>query len=106
MFSSSIFVRTQNGSFSVVPVLHTVSDMMKNQSRNTLLLVEKQSFTHSVTEWVSNVTTEFLPPNVTSEVQLLDQGNKRAEQIAISRTDVPYSVTMAGDSTTKSDCNQ
>jgi hypothetical protein len=41
MFLISIVLWTPNGSFWGVPVLHSVSDMMKNQSRNTLLLVDK-----------------------------------------------------------------
>jgi hypothetical protein len=41
VFLSSVVVWTPNGSIWVVPLLHSVSDMMKNQSRNTLLLVNK-----------------------------------------------------------------
>jgi hypothetical protein len=79
--------------------------MMNNQSRNTLLLVDK-AIIHSFCDRMGEQSDNgIVPPNVTTEVQLLDQGTKRAEQIAISRTDVPYSVTMAGDNTVKSDCN-
>jgi hypothetical protein len=71
-----------------MPVLHSVSDMMKYQAGTLCCLLTWQSFTRSLTECVSKVPMEFLPPNVAPEVQLLDQGIKRAEQIAISRTDV------------------
>jgi hypothetical protein len=52
--------------------LEDLKSMMK-KNRKILLLVYNAT-SHSVTKVMSKVSVKFLPPNLTSEVQLLEQG--------------------------------
>jgi uncharacterized protein YeeX (DUF496 family) len=55
---------------------------------------------------MSNVTVKFLPPNLTSEVQPLDQGIIRSVKACYRKMMLQYIVTVAETSNTRSDFNK
>jgi hypothetical protein len=70
-----------------------------------LLLVDNATSRRG-TKVMSNVTVKFLPPNLTSEVQPLDQGVIRSVKVRYRKMMLQYIVTVAEASNTKSDFNK
>jgi hypothetical protein len=71
--------------------LEDLNHMMRKQNRKILLLDKATS--HSVTKIMSNVEVKFLPPNLTPEVQPLDQGMIRAVKSRYRQQMLQYIVT-------------
>jgi hypothetical protein len=69
-----------------------------------LLLDDNETSLHG-TKIMSNVTVKFLPPDLTSEVQPLDQGIIRAVKARYHNM-LQYIVTVAEAHNAKSDFNQ
>lgn len=59
--------------------LLSLNRRMKMQNRNILLIIDNAA-SHKNTKQLSNVVVKFLPPNLTSECQPLDQGIIRASK--------------------------
>jgi hypothetical protein len=55
---------------------------------------------------MSNATVKFLPPNLTSEVQPLDQGIIRSVEARYRKKTLQYIVTVAEASNTRYDFNK
>jgi uncharacterized protein YeeX (DUF496 family) len=70
-----------------------------------LLLVDNAT-SHGGTMVMSNVIVIFLPPDLTSEVQPLDQGIIRSVKVRYRKKMLQYIVTVAEASNTKSDFNK
>jgi hypothetical protein len=62
--------------------LTDLNRMMKKENRKSLLLVDNTTI-HRGKKVMSNVTVKFLPSNLTSEVQSLDQGITRSVNFVI-----------------------
>jgi hypothetical protein len=70
-----------------------------------LLLVDNAT-SHCVAKVMSNIKAKFPPPNLTSEVQLLDQGIIRAVKSPHHQQMLQYIITVAETNNTKSDFNK
>jgi hypothetical protein len=82
--------------------LAEVNHMTKKEKRKILLLVDNAT-SHRVTKVMGNVAVKFLPPNLTSEVQPLDQGIIGAAEARYRKKMLPYLVAIAERSSTKPD---
>jgi hypothetical protein len=79
--------------------------MMKKENRKILLLADNAT-SHRGTTVMSNVTVKFLPLNLTSEVQPLDQGITRSVKVRYRKMMLQYTVTVAEPSNTRYDFNK
>lgn len=61
---------------------------------------------HSVTKVVGNVTVKFLPPNLTREVQPLEQRTIRAVKLQYRWQTLWYAVTITETNNIKHDLNK
>jgi hypothetical protein len=85
--------------------LTDLNRMMKIGNRKILLLVVHAT-SHGGTKVMSNVTVIFLPPNLTPEVQPLDQGIIRSVKARYRKMTLQYIVTVAEASNTRYDFNK
>jgi uncharacterized protein YeeX (DUF496 family) len=85
--------------------LTDLNRMMKKENQKILLLVDNATSDRG-TNVMSNVTVKFLPPNLTSEVQALDQGIIRSVKARYRKKMLQYTVTVAEASNTRSDFNK
>jgi uncharacterized protein YeeX (DUF496 family) len=85
--------------------LEDVNHVMRKQNQKILLLVDSMT-SHCVTKMMSNIKVKFLPPNLTSEVQPLDQGVIRAVKSQYHQQMLQYIVTITETNNTKTDFNK
>ncbi|XP_057327565.1 tigger transposable element-derived protein 6-like [Microplitis mediator] len=74
--------------------LFELNNYMKKQNRKILLLIDYAT-SHNTTKTLSNVTVQFLPPNLTSEIQPLDQGIIKAVKDRYRSRLLEYIVSKA-----------
>jgi hypothetical protein len=75
---------------------------MKKEKWKILLLTDNAT-SHCVTKIMRNVTVKVLPPNLTSEVQPLDQGFIRAVKACYRKMMLQYVAAITQHSSTKPD---
>ncbi|XP_033231484.1 tigger transposable element-derived protein 6-like [Belonocnema kinseyi] len=81
--------------------LTDLNQQMEKSIRKILLLVDN-AISHNCTQILSHVTVKFLPPNLTSEVQPLDQGIIRAVKARCRKKMLQHLITVAEDCSTRS----
>lgn len=81
--------------------LTDLNQQMEKSKRKILLLVDNAT-SHNCTKILSHVTVKFLPPNLTSEVQPLDQGIIRAVKARYRKKMLQHLITVAEDCDTRS----
>lgn len=85
--------------------LLSINQQMQTANRKILLVVDNAG-NHKTSAKLSNITIKFLPPNLTSEVQPLDQGIFRAVKARYRTKMLHYLVSVAEAADTRRDFYQ
>jgi hypothetical protein len=81
-------------------------EQFDEKAKSKVLFLVDNATSHHGTKEMTNVKVKFLPPNLTSEVQLLDQGIIRAVKSIYHKQMLQYKVSVVEASNVKSDFNK